>query len=770
MASVPNFDPSVNQSTPAFYADLLHQVKLQNQSAIPARVETYDAKSGMAVVVPIVCATSTDLDGDEVKHTLPSVSVHVVRSIRGGYMFDMPLFKGDTGWIIAGDRNTETAREKEGEKILDKDLTDEELKKKREDSETPDDYSTTRYSSGFFVPDNWATLEETEDGLVLKHIKSGAKILLSDARILLSAKTVDIEAEWLNLNVTEDISIKAKNIFLKASDEILLKTDTGNLEYQGPVKEGEKVVESVTFDEEESELIITPATLVKGGDFVLGTKTGEEIHIPISTNDVEISSGDIDIQSTPSDEKNTFELALTVTSNDKSIQVTQTKGNVDLSTTPAHNGALQIIYADEKLGVFTANQKDDTTITIPTPVYPVTSVAVMTDEKDNPTEGIEVNPTAGDVKIENTGVTGLTIQQANARIYSITSSNKSEGQNAANEKHTKNIILTVPTLIDIEQNLTDSKKKIDAIVVEDATTIGKASELSNVQPKLLKLDATKANATLTINNKQQTKFFGTEDVEIEIGTGTITLQQNNETVGSFALNQTTDTTITIPTITGEKGESAGFGTPTATIGSSSGTPSISVSASGPDTAKIFSFSFDGLKGEPGTNGTNATITGATASVDSGTGTPSVSVTSSGTASARTFHFAFKNLKGAKGDAGNQTERTLTFNGKEASNKFYGTGDIALTAQQKTIRAGDLIKVTESNNVITISCTGDGWMPPAGDPKKNDEIQIVTDVTYDSASHILKKTIRTLTFDEYGLLIDKGTESTTTITEAVEETV
>lgn len=63
---------------------------------------------------------------------------------------------------------------------------------------------------------------------------------------------------------------------------------------------------------------------------------------------------------------------------------------------------------------------------------------------------------------------------------------------------------------------------------------------------------------------------------------------------------------------GEDGAAAGFGTPTATAEvSTTGTPSVEVTATGPDTAKIFSFLFrlvngqDGEDGEDGVDGKSA---------------------------------------------------------------------------------------------------------------------------------------------------------------------
>ena len=119
---------------------------------------------------------------------------------------------------------------------------------------------------------------------------------------------------------------------------------------------------------------------------------------------------------------------------------------------------------------------------------------------------------------------------------------------------------------------------------------------------------------------------------------------------------------------GDTGEAAGFGVPVATVENSVGVPEVTVSASGPDTAKVFSFAFSGIKGETGAQGPQG------AKGEPGIGVGSIVRTAGNGAAGTTDTYTMYN------DEGEEIGSFEVYNGAngDGAGDFMANGSVAMT--------------------------------------------------------------------------------------------
>ena len=203
---------------------------------------------------------------------------------------------------------------------------------------------------------------------------------------------------------------------------------------------------------------------------------------------------------------------------------------------------------------------------------------------------------------EDSGSNVVTISMTDGTSKSFTVKNGSKGSTGENGKDGNNGTDGKDGVgissIDISESTADEGNNVVTINLSDNTS--KSFNVRNGSKGSVGETGAKGDTGLGISS-----IDVTESAEDE-GNNVVKITLSDNTAKTFNIKNGSKGSTGEVGAKGDTGTSAGFGTPTATVDSEIGTPSVEVTASGEDTAKVFNFSFHNLKGEKGADGTNGT--------------------------------------------------------------------------------------------------------------------------------------------------------------------
>lgn len=147
-------DRSVTDSPERIFEALFRVHDMRFEVCLPAIVRDYNRNSHLALVQPLVNMVSSE--GEQLERS--SILVPVRRVMYGEFMVDFPLNIGDTGWVIAGDRDSENA-------LLTNSGNVTSSSNPNEGGQRPATKLLHKYRFGFFIPDRWGTINlSTKEG------------------------------------------------------------------------------------------------------------------------------------------------------------------------------------------------------------------------------------------------------------------------------------------------------------------------------------------------------------------------------------------------------------------------------------------------------------------------------------------------------------------------------------------------------------------------------------------------------------------------------
>lgn len=146
--------------------------------SMPCKIVSYNRATHIAKVKPLF---NFKYENGPTVESAEMQDVEVRRIMAGGFLIDFPIAAGDTGWLIAVDRDASDIKERSG-------------------SALPCSSAVNTYVSGFWIPDQWGSdtrlgISGVDENRLVVQSKDGTqKISVGSSDIKITATTVTIDS------------------------------------------------------------------------------------------------------------------------------------------------------------------------------------------------------------------------------------------------------------------------------------------------------------------------------------------------------------------------------------------------------------------------------------------------------------------------------------------------------------------------------------------------------------------------------------------------
>lgn len=254
-SSIDPFDPGVIATKIGFLKTLFRSHDIASEHVLPCIVKEYDGTANTVSVEPLAQNVVPTLDGKKSVHRPTYEDIPVMYSCHGGFSISFPLYRGDTGILIAMDRNCTDAI-KDNSTALTKDQDEDNPLNKG--SSAPTDFSLSSFANGVFIPFSFASGSSESGEVKITRLKT-------DTDDEVSAK-INGDGIFIKRGDSQAVSMTDSGIKVEnGGDSITMSKD--GIEYDGKIDDERDVVTASRYDKASHQLQARTFSLSVRGSF-----------------------------------------------------------------------------------------------------------------------------------------------------------------------------------------------------------------------------------------------------------------------------------------------------------------------------------------------------------------------------------------------------------------------------------------------------------------------------------------------------------------------